>query len=556
MVIELFANLVEKLREVEGHPRSIENESILVSDTIYSGNKRRYSLDSSSIYTAQSLSIKSMTNQLFKQINNVFTTKMPKGEHFELSMIDCLGRLTFLELNQYFSCLADKNKLDVEHQANKFIDSFKKDKHFVLAAEKILSSQLLTNEGKHRLLQKYFGFLDQGALSTDKVCSLSRILSRNKLSLNNMHFEDLKKFYQYSLQSLESDKKKIVSNAIRMAGILLTHLDETNFTELLLQPTKSKKDGISIVFDHLTKLLSNSFAKYSWNVTCSLHSIIEKYNILTAGTASKKNEIHTRLEKLCKPLLQQVAKNYTESANVKLKLHSLTLLMSHPTEVFNCLAHEDLVSLATFISLLHSGGWEKKVTPEYSDIKYLHDLKSLSIDLICKLGKHFDESGFESAEYVPVLSCFDSIIDRLKMNILNQGVALEDADEITGKLSAKEYIICEVTKEVKDLIDLLCVMKKKLNRFDDLCLTLNRYDKLSKLTDFKPAQSSTEAHSVAENKKPIGQSDSKEAKLSSSPTLSRNQSATATQPSPIQKLHIGDLIKLENVFVETRVMNE
>ena len=77
-----------------------------------------------------------------------------------------------------------------------------------------------------KLIKDLFDLIDiNGSLSAEKVCVLSRVMASIRKSLSKLDQDVQKQFYETTIYFLESDKKKITSNAIRMAGILLSELE-------------------------------------------------------------------------------------------------------------------------------------------------------------------------------------------------------------------------------------------------------------------------------------------------------------------------------------------
>ena len=128
-----------------------------------------------------------------------------------------------------------------------------------------------------KLIKDLFDLIDiNGSLSAEKVCVLSRVMASIRKSLSKLDQDVQKQFYETTIYFLESDKKKITSNAIRMAGILLSELEIPQL-RLLMWSSKNPFGGLDKVMKHYKAYLNHEFAKYGWIVTCSLAMIASKF---------------------------------------------------------------------------------------------------------------------------------------------------------------------------------------------------------------------------------------------------------------------------------------
>lgn len=446
------------------------------------------------------------SEKLFALISGSFISKSVRNENFENCYIDSINNLTSFECGFFINHLEASLQKGPSTIVHKLLGVPKKDKNILKLTEKFLISKGLSLPTKELLYEKFFRLIGESSINNEKACSLSRVIDLNRNELSLLSEEQQKSILALTMKCFISDKKKIVSNAIRMVGILLSSLSLDQI-EAVTQaiPKVEGKASFDFLMVQLTKFLASDFQKYSRNATYAFSWIISKFEIIMqiSGQQSLK-PIEKKLVDYAKKAIPLIVNNFIGNTSVKLKVHSLQLIKSD--SVLPLVEPEQILSIENFIVQLNTGSWTQMASPEFADIKHLQDLKNASIEMMLKLLAYFDKNNIEDSEfYAPILSCFDFIVLKLREAILETGTTLEDIDEVTGKLINKPSLYLPLTKEIKNIIDSLKVAKRKLQKFDDLCLSLSRFDKMNKILE-----------------------------------------------SEVQ----GDLMKIENVFVEVRVTNE
>ena len=136
--------------------------------------------------------------------------------------------------------------------------------------------------------------------------------------------------------------------------------------------------------------------------------------------------------------------------------------------VLNILGMEKLLETTHFVSSLCSGTWAQTANPDYTEVRFLNELKQQSVDLVIDLALYFDSKYADSKYYTSILTCFDHIVDRLKDEVLSQGIQLESVDENTGKLTPRPILTVSNTPKVAKTLKCLQIMHEKLRKYPDL----------------------------------------------------------------------------------------
>ena len=428
------------------------------------------------------------SRQLFSVILDSFVKGEARSDHIEnslIALVEKLGPAEFLiSLANYSKSFDGRVLSRVLEQIN---DSLTKEKNQLSFIEIVLTNPSLSSDHKSAFFARLFASLDMRSLATDKICALSRILFSIRYDLRAIDAETISTIYNISLKALKSEKRKVVSNGIRMLGLLLNNLPEDSLFDLLEDSAGFglKQTGLEYIVEQFRYYLRHEFAKYAWNVTFCLAQVFLRFDVFgpTLKPAQKLRAGKQSLVKRAKAMLPLIVENFIESTNVKLKLHSLSIICS--AGVLRELTQEECLDTIKFVVELNSGSWSQKASPEYSDIKFLNQLKSNSIDLSIDFIKLFDELDYGSDHFIPVMTLFDQIIGRMRDELLAHGVDLERVDEDTGKLIQNPVLTFPAQASVMRIFDCFTIMKRKLQKYDDLCLSLFRFEKMNKIVDFQ-----------------------------------------------------------------------
>lgn len=396
------------------------------------------------------------------------------------SMVEALGGLSAYEFTYY---LEHVDGMNYARSVATVYDKLTKDKHRQTYCEKVLTS-VMDLQIKLRFIDDYLTMIGSSAITSDKTCSLARVIDSNKVQLTNIGQERLNRLVQLVLECLASDKKKIVSNAIRMAGIVVSNLSIDDIDALRSKVKQGKQDCIDFIMKQITKHLTSDFMKYPRNATYAFKWIATKFDVFNQSEIQVRSESQKMLVRQCEESLPKVVDNFINSNNVKLRLISLSVIENKQAIVM--IEPGRLLDIAVSIQKILTGQWMQQTIPEYSDAKHLEALKIQSADYLVTLTIRFDELSIDDSDfYSPALACFDSIVESLKTSIVEQGVPLENVDDETGKLSLNPQLLIRTTPQISKAMDCLALARRKLQKFDDLCLSLLRYEKMNKLLDSK-----------------------------------------------------------------------
>ena len=433
-------------------------------------------------------------NSLFSLIIDSIISGKAGSDHIENTLISCLEEMGSLDLvSAVRHYCRTQDPIKIESTFKQIFECLMKEKNQMSYCEMVLSNTGISGTGKEFFFGRLFGSLDMKSLATDKICAVSRVLFSVRNDLGSIKIPTIEMFYNVSLRSLQSDKKKVASNGIRMIGLLFGHLEEQVLFHLLESNTGfgTKQTGMQYIEEQFLNYLSHSFAKFAWNTTCSLSTIIQKFKVfvkedeVSKGTKSsdEMKDMGRMIRSMCDKMMGIVLKNFIESQNVKLKLHSLSIFQL--PGVLARFEAEETLNMIRFIVDLNSGSWAQSASPEYSDLKFLVELKARSVDLSIDLVRMFDERDYGSDHFAPMMSMFDSVVGRLRDQLVLSGVELETEDENTGKLLQKNVLEFKANSSILKVLDCIGRMKKKLQKYDDLCLSLLKYEKMNKLVDYQ-----------------------------------------------------------------------
>src|SRR3990167_9275273 len=383
------------------------------------------------------LKIKRFVGVVLQTLVKTLSSRGKLGENLESILVDFLTRQTHKDLAQLLEGLSNTQatlKQLMEHPT--------RDRNFLKLLELglVWPFQSVTSKGFY--FRKLFDCISSTTPNSDKMCALSRILWGLRSEIGQAGLEVVEFFFKTALYALGSDKRKILSNSIRMIGLLTAHVPENILLRIwAIEQTGSGRDTLQSILVEFSRLLAHESPKYSWNVSCALSIIFKRFQFFKSGQPT--NPYLGRLYKGLQDMLPQVAKNFIKSGNVKLKLHSLSLLAETPGAL-DYVELPLLVECIQFARDLNNDTWIDTVSPEYSDVKFLQQLKSRSTDLVVDLLPVLETRGAIWTDYQPALGCLTAILTQLKHELITTcRVALEDVDEDTGKLIPKARILVQ-----------------------------------------------------------------------------------------------------------------
>lgn len=510
MIVHLWIALVNKLRDrkskipihrlvntFEDNPLS-ESFAPLCPPKKYSMEvlSKLYSKDDiiftrSSIITSDRdyfFSFQNFLVKLFKLITSYFLSPKMHMDYFETSLVDAIYDLESSEFLKYCVSSSIDDLRERDEGMEKIFKGIRKEKNKLRFVEKVLVCPEVSITEKTRFFGHLLKLIDDQSLNSDKVCSLSRVIDANRTTLQNLGNSNLVGLLDLILSCLSSDKKKIVSNAIRMVAILLSSLPLDILEAISSKVLAYKKEPcIDFVMKKIIFFLKSDFLKYSRNATNGILWIANSFKIFDIKQPSaheKPSQLIEKLSKYGRECLPLVVTNFVNSSSIKLRLISLNFIASEG--IIDCLETGHLLEIATSIQQLLTGKWVQQAEPDFSDVKYLEALQSQAADMIVRLTLKFDRLNIEDSEfYAPILACFDAAVNQLKAAVVDQGVTLEDIDEESGKLVQKPYLTFKPTPRVKTVMECLGIARKSLQKFDDLCLSFLRYEKMNKLLEGK-----------------------------------------------------------------------
>ena len=491
MILTLWSNLIKQLRTMRS---SMTSHDLTYSTDSLSPQKssplKKYSIhvaaarhahDDSALHShTSSLQAYTIIAQISVDVFRVICRHFDAGhQSMDNCMVDAVGSLTAYEFTYYVQRLDDS--MDYRKSAELIYGRLVKDKHRQMYCEKVMTS-VVDLKIKLRFVDDYLSMIASSAITSDKTCSLGRVIDSNRMQLAELGYSRLAKLMELVLECLASEKKKIVSNAIRMAGILFANLSLESIELLKNKVKHGKQDCLDFIMKQFKKHLASDFMKYTRNATYSIKWISSKFDAFNKTQDLSQSPCHKILINQCLECLPIVIDNFIKSNNVKLRLISLSVIDSR--HAISSIDTGKLLDIAGSIQLLLTGRWMQQAIPEYSDAKHLESLKIQSAEYLVTLTVRFDELGIDDSDfYVPVLACFDSVIDSLRSAITSQGVPFESEDGDTGKLSLIPVLKIRKTPQILTAMECLALARRKLQKFDDLCLSLLRYEKMNKLLD-------------------------------------------------------------------------
>ena len=425
---------------------------------------------------SETIQIKEFLGRVLQTLLKSFSSRGKLSENLEYVLVDFVTKLSPSELSFLLGGLKS-----TEQAVRLLLEHCSRDRCILRLLEYGLIWPYQSVQSKGYFFRKLFDSVSNGPTTSDKMCSLSRILWGLREQIGNAGFEVVEFFFKSALYSLGSNKRKILSNAIRMVGLLLSNLPDTILFKLwAAEQTGSGHDALQSILVEFGRLLKHESPKFAWNVSCALGTILKRFKFFleTPPTQTYLQRLHQGLQEM----LPQVARNYIQSGNVKLKLHSLSLLAETPGAL-DCLELSVLVECIQFTRDLNEDKWIDTVSPEYSDVKFLQQLKSRSTDLVVDLLPVLEVRGALWTDYQPAVGCFTAILAQLKQELIHGcKVALEDVDEDTGKLIPKAKIVVQApTTATSRWLGAVMFLYKKVQKFSGLGLPLFELDLMRRL---------------------------------------------------------------------------
>ena len=192
-------------------------------------------------------------------------------------------------------------------------------------------------------------FLEIGQIKNienDFFYSLASILNNNDQKISQIDIQILVLIIKKSIECIAHKNKRIVCNSIRILGLMLTKIMTNKLYDVIAeyqqQQNPNQEDDstnsdlkVKGFFDDIfvkefKNFLLHSFAKFAWNATFSLNSILTCLNLKQAEIFEqdpKRQFLLKQFELVGKELLPVVIDNLFNNNNIKLKLHSAKILV-------------------------------------------------------------------------------------------------------------------------------------------------------------------------------------------------------------------------------------